>query len=129
MTTEHSKDFVQASLKLSDRALEGARVLLNEGEFFGAISRAYYAIFHASRAVLYSKGINSKTHSGLVSLFGKHVIQKGTMPKEFAGILAKALDMRQKSDYEVFTEFEETEVRNLINDAEKFVRAAKELLK
>jgi len=76
MTTGHSKDFVKASLRLADRALEGARALLDRGEYFGAVSRAYYAIFHAARAVLYSYGITTKTHIGLVSLFGEHIIKK-----------------------------------------------------
>lgn len=129
MTMERSKNFVRASLKLADKALEGAHLLLKKDENRGAISRAYYAIFHAARAILYDKGFTSKSHHGLVSLFGKHVIQQGIMPKEFARILARALDMRQKSDYEVFAHFEENEVGELISDAEKFVKRVRELLK
>jgi uncharacterized protein (UPF0332 family) len=129
MTTERSKNFVQASLKLSDKALEGARVLFDRGENLGAISRAYYAIFHAARAILYNAGFTSKSHGGLVSLFGKHIIQTGLMPKEFAVILARAQNMRQKSDYEVFTHFEQDEVERLIADADKFVRRVRNLLK
>jgi len=120
---------VKASLRLADRALEGARALLDRGEYFGAVSRAYYGIFHATRAILYTYGITTKTHSGLVSLFGEYVIKKGIMSGEFAEILAKALDMRQKGDYEVFTEFKEEEVKRLIADAEKFVESVKQVLK
>ncbi|MEM3368494.1 MAG: HEPN domain-containing protein [Nitrososphaerales archaeon] len=120
---------MKASLRLADRSLEGARALLDRGEYFGAVSRAYYAIFHAARAMLYTYGIATKTHSGLVSLFGEHIIRKGIMPGDFAEILAKALDMRQKSDYEVFTEFREEEVKKLIADAENFVGSVKQVLK
>jgi uncharacterized protein (UPF0332 family) len=44
--------------------------------------------------MLYTYGITTKTHSGLVSLFGEYIIKKGVMPGEFAEILARALDMR-----------------------------------
>ncbi|MBI2184255.1 MAG: HEPN domain-containing protein [Thaumarchaeota archaeon] len=43
-------------------------MLLDRGEYPGAVSRTYYAIFHTTRAILYSQGTTAKTHSGLVSL-------------------------------------------------------------
>lgn len=87
MTPESLNKFVEASLKRANEALRGARILLTEGELYGAVSRAYYCIFHAAKAVLYSRGIKAKSHPGLRSLFGEHIVKPGIMGKEFADIL------------------------------------------
>jgi uncharacterized protein (UPF0332 family) len=50
------------------------------------------------------------------------------MPNEFAVILARARNMRQKSDYEVFTHFEKGEVEELIANAKTFVEKVRGLV-
>jgi uncharacterized protein len=129
MTTEPSKKFVEVSLKRADEALRGARILLKEHELYGSVSRAYYCVFHATEAVLYSKGIRTKTHGGLRLLFGEHIIKPGIMDKEFADILRDAFSARQVSDYEVYAEIGDAEVTILINKAEHFLEAVNALLK
>jgi uncharacterized protein (UPF0332 family) len=67
MTTEHSKDFVQASLRLADRALEGAQFLLDKGEYSGAISRGYYAIFMQHAQSFTKKASLQRATAGLLA--------------------------------------------------------------
>jgi uncharacterized protein (UPF0332 family) len=129
MTTEPSKKFVEVSLKRADEALRGARILLKEHEHYGSVSRAYYCVFHAAEAMLYSKGIRTKTHGGLRLLFGEHIIKPGIMGKEFADILRDAFNARQLCDYEVYAEISPEEVTGLISKAEHFLNNARELLK
>ncbi len=128
MTMEPSKKFVEVSLKRADEALRGARILLKERELYGSVSRAYYCVFHAAEAVLYSKRIRTKTHSGLRLLFGEHIVKPGLMDKEYADILRDAFSARQLSDYEVYAEIGPAEVAALIGKAERFLEAAKEFL-
>lgn len=71
MTRESSKRFVEASLLRAEKALRSAKILEENGEPEDAVSRAYYAMFHASRAILFSKGMKAKTHRGTISLFGE----------------------------------------------------------
>ena len=129
MTTESSKKFVEVSLKRADEALRGARILLKERELYGSVSRAYYCVFHAAEALLYSKGIRTKTHGGLRLLFGEHIIRPGIMDKEYADILRDTFSARQLSDYEVYAEIGPVEVKELISKAEHFLEAVKESLK
>ena len=96
MTAESSRNFVEASLLRAEKALRSARLLVEHRELEDAVSRAYYAMFHAARAILFSKGAKAKTHRGTISLFGENIVKKGILSDEFADMLRKAFDLRQK---------------------------------
>ena len=70
----------------------------------GACNRAYYAMFDAARAALLvecgsidTAGI--KTHSGLISAFGLHLVKTGRVPIELGKALNKAEELRLLADY------------------------------
>jgi len=125
---EPSRSFVEASLKRAEKALKSARLLEENGELEDATSRAYYAMFHATRALLFSKDIKAKTHKGAISLFGEKIVKQGIMSEEYADILRKAFDLRQKSDYEIYSETSVELVREVIKNAERFIERVKELV-
>ena len=52
-----SSRFVEASISRAERALRSAKLLLEHEELEDAVSRVYYAMFHAVKAILFSKGI------------------------------------------------------------------------
>jgi uncharacterized protein (UPF0332 family) len=65
----------EPSRKLVDkaaRAIHAAEVLLAASEVDFAAGRAYYAMFYAAEALLYERGLRSRKHSGVHSLFGEH---------------------------------------------------------
>jgi len=129
LTTEPTPQFVDASLRRADKALRAAKRLLEDGEPEDAVSRAYYAMFHAARAVLFQKGVIAKTHRGVHTMFGLHIVKAGLLSKEFGDMLSDAFDMRQTGDYEIFAEFESEAVSELVNNAERFIKKIRELLK
>ena len=120
---------MEASLLRAEKASRSAKLLLEHGELEDAVSRAYYTMFHAAKAILFSKGVKSKTHRGTISLFGEHIVKKGVLDEEYADMLRKTFDLRQKSDYEIYTELDEVLVRETVNNAENFIEKVKELLK
>ena len=125
MTTEPLKGFVEGSLKRSDQALKAATTLLENGLLADAVSRAYYAMFHAVTAILYHNGIRAKSHSSAITLFSEHIVKKGIVDKEAGKSLRKAFDLRQKSDYGIDVEYPVEVVEDLIRDAEKFIKRIK----
>jgi len=129
MTMGSSRTFVKTSLSRAESALRSAKLLLEHGELEGAASRAYYAMFHATRAILFSKGLKAKTHKGTVSLFGEHIVKKGVLGEEYADALRKAFDLRQKSDYEIYAELDGKLVKEAVNNAEKLITKVKETIK
>jgi uncharacterized protein (UPF0332 family) len=55
MTMEASRNFAKASLLRSERALRSAKILLDHDEAEDSVSRAYYAMFHAAKAILFTR--------------------------------------------------------------------------
>ena len=54
-------------LKRGEEKLRAANLLLENNMFSEAISEAYYAMFHAAKALLALRGIYPKTHADVVS--------------------------------------------------------------
>ena len=113
--TKSSEKFVKASLKRAEKALKSARILLENNELEDAVSRAYYAMFHAAQAVLVWMGISpSRTHRGLRNSFGKNVVLKGLCDKRFGKMLTKGFNMRQVGTYTIDAHFDKESVKELI---------------
>ena len=74
------------------------------GDVDGACNRAYYAMFDAARAALFSHDAvvlaeTIRTHSGLISAFSMHLVKTGIVPIELGKALNKAEDLRLIADY------------------------------
>jgi len=100
------EDMVKAQISKSEEKLRAARLLLKDEFFDDAISRAYYAVFHAANAVLLTEGMNAESHSGLKTLFGLRFIKTGKIDRKYGRILNKLKDERENGDYDIFTDFD-----------------------
>ncbi len=92
-------------LQKADISLKSARILLEAGDADGACSRAYYAIYDAARACLAWAGVapergEFKTHNGLITAFGLHLVKPGLFPVEVGKALQNVQTLRQIADYE-----------------------------
>jgi uncharacterized protein (UPF0332 family) len=65
---DQQKKLIKGYLEKSKKKLEVAKRLSAEGFYEDAISRAYYAIFHAAQAALLIEGAKAETHQGVVRL-------------------------------------------------------------
>jgi uncharacterized protein (UPF0332 family) len=88
----------------AERALSAARVLLSADNTEGACNRAYYAMFDAAHAALLAANIgiadtSVKTHAGLISAFGKHLVQAGLVDVEHGRSFNQVQRLRQLADY------------------------------
>lgn len=77
------KKILEQELKLAEEMLVDAKILFAQDRTRSAVSRAYYAIFHASKAVLLKHNIKTKTHAGTLAKFGSEIIRKGLVDKKF----------------------------------------------
>jgi uncharacterized protein (UPF0332 family) len=113
-----------------DRArvcLEEAKTLRAAGFSYGAASRSYYAVFHAARALLFSVGIETKTHRAVASLFGEHFVKTGKISTEMGRLVSRMQRDREDADYETGAVFTDVEAGEMIQDAESFLTAAAKL--
>lgn len=123
------KKRIQGELAEAYEALSDAEANVSEGRLKTATSRAYYAIFHAARAVLWSKGLGPKTHKGVAQLFGREVVKTKHVSEEIGEILAEARDRRELADYNAMTgSFFPEEVKELVRNARRFVGTIENIL-
>ena len=83
---------------LSSRA---AVVLTRAGLYADAISRAYYAIFHATKATVLTKEIEPTTHQAAGSLLNQHLIYTGELERRWLTHFTDALSIRLDAEYDV----------------------------
>lgn len=63
---------IHLRMGLADDKLALARKLTVDGYYNDAVSKAYYAMFYAGRALLLAVGADPHKHTGVVSLFGEY---------------------------------------------------------
>lgn len=88
-------DRIVYHLEEAEEKLNSARLLLESGYFKDAVSRAYYCMYNAARALLLTKDISPRTHKGLIAKFGEEFIKMEEEAKSYATILHKAEDLRE----------------------------------
>jgi len=118
----------KAHLEKAIKRLRVAERLFREGEYEDAVSRAYYAMYHAAKAALSTLNIFPKTHEGVVSEFGRRFVLPGTFPKELGRNLADAKAARETYEYSVTAEIEKPEAEIILSNAQKFVDTIKKYL-
>ncbi len=106
------------------RMLEAAALLHASGFHEDAVSRAYYAVFHAASALLATIGRTVRTHDGLRSAIGQHFVRTGQLDARFARVLARVAADRNDADYNAASTFGPEDSREALADATAFVDAA-----
>lgn len=76
---------------------------MEDGDYEGACSRAYYAMFHAASLIEAAVGTGDatsyKTHSGLIAAFHRTLVLPGIIDREHGRALSRASGMRSFADY------------------------------
>lgn len=90
----------QIRLRNAFECLNDAEMLLQKGSLKSAANRAYYAAFHAMRAVLALDGIDMRHHSGVIAEFRRLYIKTGVFPTELSTIISGLFNVRSESDYD-----------------------------
>lgn len=121
-------DLSKYRLGVSEEKLDSAKVLLMSNKYKDSVSRSYYAMLSAARALLATKGLDSPKHSGIVSLFNLHFVKEGVVNKNLGRILAEAKDAREESDYGDFVIVSPQEAELQLKNAEIFVTEIKNII-
>lgn len=111
------RDFVAKA----ERFLQSAQHLFEIEDYDSCVSRAYYSMFFLAEAVLMTRGICPASHRGVITLFGKHLVQTGVFPPELGRALNRAYDARLMSDYATGLTVSREEAENLLQEAKGFV--------
>jgi uncharacterized protein len=124
-----TKELIKGYLEKAERKLMVAEKLLRSDDYEDAVSRAYYAVFHAAQGLLLTEGERAETHKGVVTLFGLLFVKTGKFKKDLGKYLANLKDERESGDYEVFSYIDRETAETAIEEAKEFVRETQAYLK
>jgi uncharacterized protein (UPF0332 family) len=128
MTGENRRRNAEDELERAETCLVEARTLQGAGLPFGAASRAYYAVFHAAQALLFSIGIETRSHKGLVAMLGDHFVKPGRLSAPMGRLVSRMQRDREDADYATGAVFTEQEASEMITSAEAFLSEARKLI-
>jgi uncharacterized protein (UPF0332 family) len=121
MSEQMSQAEIEEYLALANEDLAAARDNFQFGHLRAAVSRAYYAMFYATTALLGSKGLWRSKHQGLIAAFGEHFVKTGLIEPQYGRILHDAFEARLDSDYGPNPDLTEASAQQLISNAARFV--------
>jgi len=120
-----TKKLIIGYIQKAENKLKVAKKLFKSRDYEDAVSRAYYAVFHAAQALLLSEGEKAESHKGVVTLFGLLFVKTGKFNKNIGKYLANLKDDREMGDYEVFSYIDIKTAKTGVNEAKEFINAAK----
>ena len=112
-------------ISLAEQTTDAARALLDQGflrdAMRDAMSRAYYAMFCATKAALAFDGIDAHKHSSVISAFGREFARTGRLSHDLHRQLVEAFDDRGVADYRQTWLFCREAVERRVAEADGFV--------
>jgi len=128
MTEDNCRANAIDECRRGDECLAEARYLLDGGFHNAAVSRAYYAAFHWALALLIAKGLEPKTHRGVIQLLQLHYVETGAISPTAAAALGELETYRELSDYNAKACFDGKRAAAEIKRAKAFVVACRPLI-
>ena len=99
MTADQLRGNAADEIARGEAALAEADKLLSVDLFYGAASRAYYAVFHHARALCWAAGEAPRTHQGVTHLLRLHFIRTGKLPPDTDRRYTSLQAFREQADY------------------------------
>ncbi|MBO5397385.1 MAG: HEPN domain-containing protein [Clostridia bacterium] len=128
MLSKEILDLANYRLSQAKENIEEAEILFNINKFKGASNRAYYAIFHAIKAILALEQKDFKKHSSVIAYFNQEYISKAIFPKELGRDITNIRLYREKSDYVDFYIITKDDCKIQIDKAKNIVSSVEEYL-
>lgn len=124
--SDNAKALATKEHKSAINDLGDAKFSLSKGRYKWATIQAYYAMFHAARALLYSRGYRERSHRcvviGIEHLFGSEKL----IDLKWIRALKNTMSLREDADYT--DEYSREGADASINNAEGFLKEAKRVL-
>ena len=94
-----------------------------------ACNRAYYGIFYAASALLYSKGKSYGKHSAVLAAFRQYFIKTGELDKKLSDDYEFIMGSRQSADYILYESLDQEDAVQVITKAKAFVEEVRKWLR
>lgn len=126
------KETVELSLSQLKRASDITGFIpayIDIGDYNGAVNRAYYAVFHAIKAVELLDNYDSKKHSGLIARFRQEYIKTGIIDVKYSDMIQDLSQFRNDSDYNILAVITLSDAQEQYANAKDFVSMIDDYIK
>lgn len=126
MESKEKKKFIKLRWRLAQEKLKFAKILLKKGGYRDAISRAYYAMFYASRAVLLANGEDPHSHKGVKIFLHKFCAEHENIGPNFARMFSLVQEARLDADYKEKVTITKNDAQETIDLTAAFLKKMKD---
>jgi len=116
---------VGKELEVAKDDLAEAKAGFARGSFKWTTIQAYYAMFHAARALVYKHGYREKSHYCLIVALREFFVRTGKLEEELLLELEDVRSLREEADYRA--SFSKAGAEQALQAAERFLKRAQEL--
>jgi uncharacterized protein (UPF0332 family) len=112
----------------AEEALKAGHILMEHGLFREALPKLYYALFHAMRALLFTKGLEPKSHEGVTHLFNLHFVKPGLFSDERNRFFKRLMKYRHEAEYGLGSEIREKDCEEWHREVSRAIDEIKEFM-
>jgi uncharacterized protein (UPF0332 family) len=120
------KKLAGKELSIARSDLSDAKAGFDTGRYKWSTIQAYYAMFHATRALIYSRGYREKSHYCLAVALRALFVEEGQIEAQSTRDFLNAMNLREAADYEA--KFSQSGAKAVIAAAEKLIEKATAIL-
>ena len=119
------RSLVAKELESAEADLNRAEATLRENDFKWATIQLYYSMFHAARALIYSRNPREQSHYCLIEAVRALFVESGRLPVSLIEDFREAKILREDADY--YGRWTKSGCVKLAKTAREFLNKAKEL--
>jgi len=124
---DKGKQLIKKELEAAQDDLSEAEDRFKDKRYKYATATAYYSMFHAARALIYSRDYREKSHYYLLVALQSLFVDEGLFEEKFAKDFHTAMLLREGADYH--SEFSKEGAESSIKSAKEFFAKAREIIK
>lgn len=128
LTEEERDSLVHNKVVRAFETWEETKGIIQNGYWYAAANRMYYACFYMTTALLMKRGYSASTHLGVIRLFGLHFVSTGMVDREIGKLYSNVFELRQSGDYDDWKVIEEKDIVPLIDQVEIFLQTIYQLI-
>jgi uncharacterized protein (UPF0332 family) len=118
-------DIINKEIASAEYDLRKSKNSRENEDYKWTIVQAYYSMFHAARALIYSKGYREKSHRACSVALKEFFLD--SLGEERIKDFEEAMDLRESADYG--SAYTDEDAKNLVRKAEGFLENAERILK
>lgn len=129
MIEENKRENIREEIVRATEARRAAELLFNNDFIKDAVSKLYYFLLYSIRALLFTKGLEPKSHEGALRLLGLHFVKEGLFISQDSHVFSKLMKFREEADYNPSYVFTEEDFKELAIEADNLFLKIRAYLK